>query len=56
MIASMVLRRQERAFKRSSRGYLLRWPEPKFDVEQLLSVISPLRVTAFCSSLAKPPR
>jgi uncharacterized membrane protein YkvA (DUF1232 family) len=56
MIVSMVLRRQERAFKRSSHGHLLRWPEPKFDVEQLLSVISPLRVTAFCSSLAKPPR
>lgn len=56
MIVSLVLRRQERAFKRCSHGYLLRWPEPRFDVEQLLSVISPLRVTAFCSLLAKPPR
>jgi uncharacterized membrane protein YkvA (DUF1232 family) len=52
MIVSMVLRRQELAFKESSYGYLLRWPEPQFDVDQLLSVISPLRITSFCSSLA----
>jgi hypothetical protein len=55
MIVSMVLRRQERAFKRSSYGYILRWPEPKFDVDQLLEVISPVRVTSFCSSLANRP-
>jgi uncharacterized membrane protein YkvA (DUF1232 family) len=56
MIVSMVLRRQEQAFKRSSHAYLLRWPEPRFDVDELLSVISPLRVTSFCSSLAiRPP-
>jgi uncharacterized membrane protein YkvA (DUF1232 family) len=55
MIVSMVLRRQERAFKRSSYGYMLRWPEPKFDVDQLLEVISPVRVTSFCSSLANRP-
>jgi uncharacterized membrane protein YkvA (DUF1232 family) len=56
MIVSIVLRRQEHAFKRSSHGHLLRWPEPRFDVDQLLSVISPLRVTSFCSSLAiRPP-
>jgi uncharacterized membrane protein YkvA (DUF1232 family) len=56
MIVSMVLRRQEHAFKGSSHAYMLRWPEPKFGVDQLLSVISPLRVTSFCSSLAiRPP-
>ena len=56
MIVSIVLRRQEHAFKRSSHGHLLRWPEPRFDIDQLLSVISPLRVTSFCSSLAiRPP-
>jgi Protein of unknown function (DUF1232) len=55
IIVSMVLRGQERAFKRSSYGYILRWPEPKFDVDQLLEVISPVRVTSFCSSLAKRP-
>jgi uncharacterized membrane protein YkvA (DUF1232 family) len=55
MIVSMVLRRQEHAFKRSSHAYMLRWPEAKFDVDQLLSVISPLRVTSFCSSLSIQP-
>jgi uncharacterized membrane protein YkvA (DUF1232 family) len=55
MIVSMVLRRQEHAFKRSSHSYMLRWPEPKFDVDQLLSVISPLRVISFCSPLARQP-
>lgn len=56
MIVSMVLRRQEHAFKGSSHAYMLRWPQPRFDVDQLLSVISPLRVTSFCSSLAiRPP-
>jgi uncharacterized membrane protein YkvA (DUF1232 family) len=56
LIVSMVLRRQERAFKASSHAYMLRWPEPRFEVDQLLSVISPLRVTSFCSSLAiRPP-
>jgi Protein of unknown function (DUF1232) len=55
MIVSMVLRRQERAFKRSSHAYMLRWPEARFDVDQLLSVISPLRVTSFCSSLSIQP-
>jgi uncharacterized membrane protein YkvA (DUF1232 family) len=54
MIVSMVLRGQERAFKRSSYSYMLRWPEPKFDVDQLLEVISPMRVTSFCSSLGEP--
>jgi uncharacterized membrane protein YkvA (DUF1232 family) len=55
MIVSMVLRRQERAFKGSSHAHMLRWPEARFDVDQLLSVISPLRVTSFCSSLSIQP-
>jgi uncharacterized membrane protein YkvA (DUF1232 family) len=55
MIVSMVVRRQEHAFKGSSHAYMLRWPEPRFEVDQLLSVISPLRVTSFCSSLAIQP-
>jgi len=55
MIVSMVLRRQERAFKGSSHAYMLRWPEARFDVDQLLSVISPLRVTSICSSLSIQP-
>ena len=55
MIVGLVLRRREEAFRRTLYGYKLRWPEPKFDVDQLLSVISPLRVTSFCSSLANRP-
>jgi uncharacterized membrane protein YkvA (DUF1232 family) len=55
MIVSIVLRRQEHAFKRSLHGHMLRWPEPKFDVDQLLSVVSPLRVTSFCSPSARQP-
>jgi len=42
MIVSMVLRRHGHAFKRSSHAYKLRWPIPSFDVDHLLSVISPL--------------
>jgi uncharacterized membrane protein YkvA (DUF1232 family) len=55
MIVSMVLHRQEHAFKGSSHAYMLRWPEPSCDVGQLLSIISPLRLTSFCSSLATRP-
>jgi hypothetical protein len=55
MIVSIALRRQEYAFKRSSHSYMLRWLEPKLDVDQLLSVISPLRVISFCSALARQP-
>jgi uncharacterized membrane protein YkvA (DUF1232 family) len=55
MIVTMVLRDQERAFQRSSYGYMLRWPEPKFNVNQLLEVISPIRVTSFCSSVTNRP-
>ena len=55
MIVSLVLHRQEHVFKGSSHASMLRWPEPRFDVDQLLSVISPLRVTSFCSLLANRP-
>ena len=55
IIVGLVLRRQEQAFKQSSYANLLRWPEESFDAEELLSIISPLRVSSFCSS-AKQPR
>ena len=55
MVVAMVLRRQERAFKVSSHPYTLRWPEPRFDLDQILSVISPLRLASFCASLATAP-
>lgn len=45
MVVAMVLRRQERAFKGSSHACMLRWPEPRFDIDKVLSVISPLRLT-----------
>jgi uncharacterized membrane protein YkvA (DUF1232 family) len=47
MIVSMVLRRHERAFKRSPHSYKLHWPIPAFEVDELLSVVSPLRVRSF---------
>jgi uncharacterized membrane protein YkvA (DUF1232 family) len=49
MIVGMVLRRHDQTFRRSSHAYLLRKPNREFDVDDLLSVIGPLRVTAFCS-------
>ena len=55
MIVSMASRHQEQAFKGSSHAYMLRRPEPGFDIDQLLSVISPLRVSSFCWSLAPRP-
>ena len=56
MVVAMVLRRQQHAFKGSLHAYMLRWPEPGFDLDQMLSVISPMRLTSFCSSLAiRPP-
>jgi uncharacterized membrane protein YkvA (DUF1232 family) len=55
MIVALVLRRHEKAFKASSHAHLLRWPTLRFDLDQLLSVIAPLRLTSFCSSLAQPP-
>ena len=55
MIVSLVLRRNEQVFKRSTYGYKFHWPEAEFDVDELLSVISPLRVTSFCRESSRPP-
>ena len=35
------------ALKRSSNSYKLHWPIPSFEVDELLSVISPLRMSSF---------
>jgi uncharacterized membrane protein YkvA (DUF1232 family) len=52
IIVDIVLQRQHDAFKRSSHGEKLSWPEPNFEVDELLSIISPLRLSSFCTSLA----
>ena len=49
LIVAMVLRRNEQTFRRSSHACLLRRPDREFEVDDLLSVIAPLRVTSFCS-------
>jgi uncharacterized membrane protein YkvA (DUF1232 family) len=41
MIVRIVLGRHEHAFKFSQHGYKLSWPAPSFDIDQLLSVVSP---------------
>ena len=51
MIASLVLRRHEVAFKHSSHAHKLRWPLPVFDVDQLLAVVSPLRLDSYYASV-----
>jgi uncharacterized membrane protein YkvA (DUF1232 family) len=56
MIVRIVLGRHEQAFRFSPHGYKLSWPAPSFDVDQLLSVVSPLRLTSFCQSMAIGPR
>jgi uncharacterized membrane protein YkvA (DUF1232 family) len=48
IIVGMVLRRQEQAFKQSPYANLLWWQEEDVKVEELLSIISPLRVSSFC--------
>jgi uncharacterized membrane protein YkvA (DUF1232 family) len=50
IIVGIVLRRNEETYRRSRHADKLRWPAPKFDVDQLLSVISPLRLKSFYSS------
>ena len=50
IIVGMVLRRQEHAFKQSPYANLLQWKEENFEVGELLSIISPLRVSSFCLS------
>jgi uncharacterized membrane protein YkvA (DUF1232 family) len=52
IIVDIVLQRQHSAFKRSSHGEKLSRPEPNFEVDELLSIISPLRLSSFCMSLA----
>jgi hypothetical protein len=54
MMASLVLRRHEAAFKQCSHAYKLRWPLPIFDIDQLLSVVSPLRLDSYYSSKKTP--
>ena len=56
VVVSMVLRRHEYAFKRSSHAYKLRWPVPNIDIDHLLAVISPLRLSSFYRSMATQPR
>ena len=56
MIVRIVLGRHEHAFKSSPYGYKLTWPAPSFDVDQLLSVVSSLRLTPFYLSMATEPR
>jgi uncharacterized membrane protein YkvA (DUF1232 family) len=56
IIVRIVLSRNEHAFKSSSHGSMLSWPAPSFDVDQLLSVVSPLRLTSFYLSMAAEPR
>ena len=56
IIVRIVLGRHEHAFKSSSHAYELSWPAPSFDVDQLLSVVSPLRLTSFYLSMATEPR
>ena len=51
MIVRIVIGRHEQAFKSSSHADELSWPAPSFDVDQLLSVISPLRLTSFYLSM-----
>jgi uncharacterized membrane protein YkvA (DUF1232 family) len=51
MIVNLVLRRHEDAFKGSSHAYKLHWPLPTFDIDQLLSVVSSLRLESFYSSM-----
>src|SRR6516165_11696201 len=56
IIVRIVLGCHENAFKSSSYGYMLSWPAPSFDLDQLLSVVSPLRLTSFYLSMATERR
>jgi uncharacterized membrane protein YkvA (DUF1232 family) len=56
MIVRIVLGRHEQAFKFSPHGYKLSWSAPSFYIDQLLSVVSPLRMTWFYLSMATDPR
>jgi uncharacterized membrane protein YkvA (DUF1232 family) len=52
MIVRIVLGRHQQGFKFIPHGYKLSWPAPSFDVDQLLAVVSPLRLTSFYQSMA----
>ena len=52
MIVHIVLGRHQQGFKFIPHGYKLSWPAPSFDVDQLLAVVSPLRLTSFYQSMA----
>jgi uncharacterized membrane protein YkvA (DUF1232 family) len=56
MIVRIVLGRHEQAFKCRPHGDKLSWPVPRFDVDQLLSVVSPLRLAWFNLSLRTDSR
>ena len=56
IIVRIVLGRHGDAFKSGSYGDMLNWPAPSFDLDQLLSVVSPLRLTSFYASMATGPR
>jgi uncharacterized membrane protein YkvA (DUF1232 family) len=50
MIVNMVLRRNERAFRAYSHASRLSWSAVVCNIEELLSVVSPLRLNALCRS------
>jgi uncharacterized membrane protein YkvA (DUF1232 family) len=52
MIVRIVLGRHQQGFKFIPHGHKLSWPAPSFDVDQLLAVVSPLRLTSFYQSMA----
>ncbi len=54
IIVRIVLHRHAKAFESSLHAQGLSWPTPSFDVDQLLSVVSPIRFDSFCLSLAVP--
>jgi uncharacterized membrane protein YkvA (DUF1232 family) len=56
MIVRIVLGRHEQVFKVNPHGDKLSWPAPRFDVDQLLSVVSPLRLAWFNLSMTTDSR
>jgi uncharacterized membrane protein YkvA (DUF1232 family) len=52
MIVHIVLSRHPQGFNFIPHGHKLNWPAPSFDVDQLLAVVSPLRLTSFYQSMA----
>jgi len=56
IIVRIVLDRHQHVFKSSPDAHNLSWPAPSFEVDQLLSVVSPLRLTSFYLSMTIEPR